>query len=329
MRSIAYISVKSHNSHGPGLNVSMQPTPQVIDWLMQGDPAIRWQTMRDLLGSPGSEVEKERARVADEGWGRAYRDCMTSDGTWPDGRWTGMPWVAIILMDCGMPAELPDVLAAVQRFLDSNLSRPDLQSTRDFHKNMDLCHVGFWLRLGAYFTPQDQRLSVLIDTLAESQMADGGWNCQIRTKVTNHSSFHTTFNALEGLREASIRGVMDAKVFRDMEQKALEFMLAHRMYKSDKTGEVVAPVMTYLTFPSHWHYTVLRGLDYLRLTPEIKDPRARDALDLIRSQMHPSETWKVEKPVVGVHKVVMEKNGSQSRWNTLRALRVLAAVDRP
>ncbi|CAN5502241.1 hypothetical protein BH11ARM2_BH11ARM2_29140 [soil metagenome] len=169
-------------------------------------------------------------------------------------------------------------------------------------------------------------MAPLAETILSVQYQDGGWNCQMRNYPERvHSSFHTTYNVLEGLREAANTGILDATVFRNAEARALEFMLAHRMYKSDRTGQVIRDSFTHLTYPLHWHYTVLRGLDYMRQAPEINDPRLDDAIDLLQSRRKPNGRWPVEKRIPGTTLFDMEKPGADSRWNTLRALSVLKA----
>ncbi|HLK57238.1 MAG TPA: hypothetical protein VKU00_11765, partial [Chthonomonadaceae bacterium] len=194
---------------------------------------------------------------------------------------------------------------------------------------MDLCHLGFWLRIGAYFLGNDARLAPLTDTILRAQMPDGGWNCRIRTDPqTHHSSFHTTFNILEGLSVAAEVGIISKDVFRRHEARALEFMLAHRMYRSDRTGEIIHERFTHLTFPSHWHYTLLRGLDYMRERREIGDVRLEDPCALLLSRRKANGRWPVEKRIPGTTLFEMEKTGGESRWNTLRALRVFQSRQR-
>ena len=146
---------------------------------------------------------------------------------------------------------------------------------------------------------------------------------------TRHSSFHTTFNVLENLRIAAARGAVSERAFREAEARAAEFMLEHQLYRSDKTGEVICERFTHLTYPWHWHYTVLRGLDYLRLTPAIDDERPDDPIELLRDRRKPNGRWPLQKRIPGTLLVEMEKPGGESRWNTLRALRVLRARDEP
>ncbi len=146
---------------------------------------------------------------------------------------------------------------------------------------------------------------------------------------TKHGSFHTTFDVLESLRIGAGRGIVAQDAFRASESRAIEFMLSHRLYRSDRTGEVISERFTHLTYPWHWHYTVLRGLDYLRLTPAISDERLADPIDMLRARRKPNGRWPLQKRIPGTLLVEMEKPGQDSRWNTLRALRILRLRDSP
>ena len=297
-----------------------------IDFLMAGDPVIRWQTMRDLLDAPASEWEAERARVAHEGWGAAFLSHRLPDGNWPNARWTGTVWTLLQLVDLGIPRDAVDFAPSFEAVVGRLMPLGAEVSPRVLLTQMDLCHLGFWLRIGAWFLPDDPRLSPLAEVILSTQLADGGFNCRMRTKKVSHSSFHTTFNVLEGLRLAAEVGVVDRSLFDVAEARAVEFMLQHQMYRSDKTGEIVSERFTHFSFPSHWHYTVLRGLDYVRQTPFIRDPRLRDPLELIASRRKPSGRWPVEHRIPGESLFDMEKMGGDSSWNTLRAARVLRAT---
>jgi hypothetical protein len=302
----------------------MSTRESVIDWLMEGDPVIRWQTLRDLCGQPEDAWQAERRQTVQTGWGVRFLECLRPDGTWPTGRWTDTVWTLLTLIDCGIPPNHPPVRDAAERFLERNLTPERAVNENWLLTRMDLCHLGFWLRIGAYFLGNDVRLASVAQTVLGVQMPDGGWNCRKRNyPQTHHSSFHTTFNVLEGLSLAVEAGVVSAGVFRQREARALEFMLAHRMYRSDRTGAIVDERFTHLTFPSHWHYTVLRGLDYLRERREIGDTRLDDPIALLVSRRSGKGRWPVEKRIPGTTLFDMETMGGDSRWNTLRMLRVL------
>ena len=307
--------------------MSLGTADPVVSFLMDGDPAIRWQVMRDLLDRPASECEAERSRVATTGWGRSFLDAQLENGSWPEGRWSGTVWTLLVLMDLGIPALSIDGSRAFDWVAGRLIPAGLPVSPEILFRQMDLCHLGFWLRIGSYFTPDDQRLPGLAKVILNLQMPDGGWNCRIRTKpATNHSSFHTTFNVLEGLREACGCGILSPGEFEAIEARAIEFMLGHQMFRSDRTGEIVSERFLQLTYPSHWHYTVLRGLDYVRSTSFSRDERLADALDWLVSRRKENGRWIVEKRIPGQTIVEMERLGGESRWNTLRALRVLRAT---
>lgn len=296
----------------------------VIAWLLEGDPAVRWQVMRDLLGAPAEEWEHERARTVSTGWVAEMLARQGSDGEWPAGRWTASVWTLLLLVACGIPPDHPAGRRPMEHMFDRRVPEGAETDPTDLLQRNDLCQLGFWLGLGAHFTPDDERLQPIAAAIFAAQYEDGGWNCQLRNyPERKHSSFNTTFNVLENLRIAAERGVVPGATVRTAEASALEFMLAHRLYRSDKTGAVISDRFTQLTYPWHWHYTVLRALDYLRLTPEIHDPRVDDPIELLLGQRSSNGRWPSRGRIAGKPLVDMEKPGTDSRWNTLRALRVL------
>jgi hypothetical protein len=300
----------------------------VVEWLLEGDPAIRWQVLRDLLDAPAREWEAERARTVEEGWVAELLRRQGDDGEWPEGRWTASTWTLLLLMACGVPEGHPSARAPIERLLGRFMPPGEDVDPAFLLRRVDLCHLGFWLGLAAYFLPGDTRLRPLAEAMLSAQYEDGGWNCQMRTYPNRrHSSFNTTFNVLENLRIAAKRGVAPEGAFKTAETLAIEFMLAHRLYRSDKTGEVITERFAHLTYPWHWHYTVLRALDYLQLTHAIHDERLDDPIQLLLGQRRPNGRWPLQKRIPGTLLVEMEKPGGESRWNTLRALRVLRRRD--
>jgi hypothetical protein len=299
----------------------MATEESVIDWLLSGDPAIRWQVMRDLLDEPTETWERERRRSVKSGWVAELLARQGPDGEWPAGRWTASTWTLLLLVALGIPEGHPAGRAPIERLLDKFV--PEGASVDSLLKRVDLCHLGFWLGLGAHFVDDDRRLPLLGEALMSAQFEDGGWNCHMRNYPdTVHSSFHTTFNVLENLRIASARGIVPKRSFAAAERRAIELVLEHRLYRSDRTGEVISERFTQLTYPWHWHYTLLRGLDYLRLTPAVADGRLADAVALLREKRRTNGRWPLQKRIPGTLLVEMEKPGQDSRWNTLRALRV-------
>jgi hypothetical protein len=299
-----------------------------VSWLLEGDPAIRWQVMRDLLDEPEEVWRAEQRRTGEEGWVAEILSYQAADGSWPKGRWTDSPWTPLLLMTLGLREDNPSPWAPRDGLMDRLMPPGKPVDRKMLLTRMDLCHLGFWLGLGSTYMAGDPRLGPLAETVISVQLADGGWNCHIRNRPsTTHSSFHTTLNILEGLRIAHDRGVVATTAFRAAEDPAIEFLLAHRLYRSHNTGEVADHRFPLLTYPWHWHYNVLRGMDYLRHTPALNDERASDALALLRDACRPNGRWPLQSRIPGTLLVEMEKPGGESRWNTLRALRILRAVD--
>ena len=169
----------------------------VLDWLLDGDPAIRWQVMRDLLDAPSAEWEHERARTLETGWVHDLLSHQDRSGEWPKGRWSASTWTLLLLVACGIPERHPAAARPLERLFERFMPPGSDVDPQFLLKRVDLCHLGFWLGLGAYFVPDDARLAPLGEAVLSAQYDDGGWNCQMRNYPERlHSSFNTTFNVL-------------------------------------------------------------------------------------------------------------------------------------
>ena len=296
----------------------------IIGWLMEGDPAIRWQVMRDLLRRPEREVTAERTRVEHEGWGADVLRRQHDDGSWGPhvyAKWNGTFYTMLVLRDLGLPSDHPAARQAARLILDAGYRANDgglrFNKTWEFS---EACLGGMGMAILARFGADDARMPKLADYLAREQMPDGGWNCR-RPRGATHASFHTTICVLEGLLEWERRSG-DGEV-RDLRERAHEFLFTHRLYRSHRTGAVIKDEWTRLHFPPHYHYDVLRGLDYLQAAAAPRDERVSDAIDLLQSRRKPDGCWRLNAGYPGTESLPMERPGEPSRWNTLRALRVL------
>jgi hypothetical protein len=302
-------------------------TDETAEWLLAGDPAVRWQAKADLLGAPEEDWREDRALVGvGEDWAGRLLGFQDPEGTWGGGiyspKWKSTTYTLLTLIDCGLSSDNAAARHGAELILES--ARRGIET--DF-AGFDLCVVGFYLTIGSTFQPSDPLLPLLVSRVLRQQMDDGGWNCRSsRDRKVRHSSFHTTFNVLPGLRAAACAGILCSHDFKEAEGRALEFMLQHRLYKSDKTGEIVNEKFAKLSYPVRWHYDVLRGLDYMRSLPQLKDPRAQDGLELVASLRRPNGRWPLQNKYAGERFFDMERLGLESRWNTLRALRVLKAA---
>jgi len=285
---------------------------------MEGDPAIRWQVMRDLLGRAPSTVARERAKVAKSGWGRRLLDLQDPEGTWAQGiygpKWQSTTYTLLQLWRMGLPGTNRAARRGVARMwdwvvVDGGVNGPTSGSPPD------VCISAFWLTLSSYFGHEDDRIPGVVDWVLDAQMDAGGWNCVFNRGRTNHGSFHTTIQVLEALAEMGQH--------QEAAGRAREFLLAHRLYQSHRTGEVSNKAFTMLSFPPRWHYDILRGLEHFRLADAPYDERLEDALDIVRSKQRKDGLWPLQNKHGGRIWFDMEIGRKPSRWNTLRALRVL------
>ena len=307
----------------------------VREWLLDSDPAIRWQVMQDLLDTPADEVAAERARVAETGWGRRLLD-LQEDGQWAGGAcfpgpgWRapepvtgdpeGQPWTATLptlrlLRHLGVDPQHPDVRAAVAGVRTH--SRWEYDGEPFFEGEVEPCINGGVVEVGAYF---GEHVDGIVERLLGEQLADGGWNCEAENGSVR-SSFHSTICVLEGLLEyARAGGRHDVTGCRHAGE---EYLLSRGLFRRASTGEVVDEDWLRFSFPVQWHYDVLRGLEYFRATGDQPDPRLTEAVALVRGRRQPDGAWLLENTHPGlVHFEMEDGDGRPSRWNTLRALRV-------
>lgn len=297
-------------------------------WLLETDPAIRWQVMRDLLGRPESEWGAVRASVAEEGWGAELLRHQRADGSWSEQvytpKWTSTFYTMQLLRLLGLPPSDERGQAGARIVLERG-ARADgglvYGSRVTARAGGETCISGMGLATVAYFGVDDPRVDALVEHLLREQMDDGGWNCQRRRGAT-HASFNTTILVLEGLLQWERMAGSDARVTA-ARHRGEEFLLAHRMFRSHRTGDVVNPAYLRFPFPGRWHYDVLRGLEYLAEAGAERDERAREAVELLIARRSAEGRWPGYRGYTGPVYFSMEGQAKASRWNTLRAMRVL------
>jgi hypothetical protein len=305
------------------------PRPAHIKWLLDSDPAIRWQVMRDLTGETPNAIAAERSRVATEGWGAKLLAKQSPAGDWGGGRkWDLITlWSLVVLKDLGLDPASKQAHKMIDR-VDKGLVFKPLNDRPFLHGETEPCINGRILGVGAYFKePNDALASQLLG----EQLEDGGWNCE--APKSRRSSFHTTICVLEGLLEydraehksAAITSVAIAQA----RKKAEDYLLERRMFRSLRSGTVIDKRWLRFSFPTHWHYDVLRGLDYLRNAGIKPDDRVREAIEVVIERRHQNGRWPLnilhpEQIPLGMETEV----GRASRWNTLRAVRVLGWYDK-
>jgi hypothetical protein len=311
----------------------------VLDWLLDSDPSICWQELRDLADAPAEVVAAERARVATHGWGARLLAMQGDDGQWEAGALLpsqrsesahvdplrqnpGQPWTATeptltLLRIFGIDPDFERVRSAVARVREH--CRWEHAGQPFFAGEVEPCINGRTVALGVYF---GQDVEGIVVRLLSEQLEDGGWNCEAEIGSTR-SSFDTTINVLEGLLayESATGGSTEASAARRLGE---EYLLERKLFRRKSTGEIVKPAWLQFSFPTRWHYDALRALEYFREAGDPPDQRMDEAIQLLRSKQQPDGTWLLENTHSGkVHFMFEDGDGRPSRWNTLRALRVL------
>jgi hypothetical protein len=294
----------------------------VIDWLLGGDPSIRWQVMRDLTDTPTETIAAERARVAFEGWGRQLLDLQRPDGQWGDGVATPFWWsnlyTLVFLRDLGVDPASEPVRAAIDLVRTRVTWGPEFGNAPFFEGEVEPCINGRVVALGACFGEASTRL---VDRLLSEQLADGGWNCEAE-RGSVRSSFHTTICVLEGLL-AFQQAVGGDAALKDARRRAQEYLLDRRLLRRMSTGEIIDPAWTRFAFPPLWHYDAPRALDYLRAAGVRADERVEEALAAVRDRRQPDGRWLLDvRHRNTLYEDVAGAVGEPNRWITLRALRV-------
>jgi len=302
-----------------------------IEWLLDSDPAIRWQAMRDLTDAPAAAIAAERGRVSREGLGAEILRRQQPDGTWrreDAPAWLTTLFTMQLLRATGIDPNDDAVKAAMERLAAGvrwndleggwELRAPETGGNTFFEGEEEPCINGGALAAGAYF---GRTVESLVQRLLAEQLEDGGWNCE--APKSTRSSFHTTICVLEGLL-AFERAVGPAPKVTSARRKGEEYLLNRVLYRRLSNGEIVDSRFLEFAFPPRYHYDVLRALDYFRATGSLRDARMADAVRVIRSKQQPDGRWRLdakydESLAVALDEAVHEP----SRWNTLRALRVL------
>jgi hypothetical protein len=293
----------------------------VLDWLLEADPAIRWQVMRDLTDHGATRVGATRALVATEGWGARILDLQTEDGQWGGGayspKWISTTYTLLLLRHLGIDPGDRRVRSAIGLVHDRvTLGQ---RNWPFFEYRTELCVTAMALALGSYFLDKAAGLPQP-DYILERQRADGGWNCHV---ASERSSFHTTISVLEALLEHE-KSIGGEPALASARARAHEYLLERRLMYSLRTGELINKRWLLMSFPPRWFYDVIRALDYLREAGARPDPRCDEAIEVIRSKERRDGRWPLQNRHPGkVHFEMEEGSGKPSRWNTLRALRVL------
>lgn len=298
-------------------------------WLLSGDVSIQYQTYRNLLETDRPDLQ---ARIAAEGWGLRMLQARRADGHWGQGfyqpKWTSTHYSLLDLKHLACPPDHPLIRQSVALVLADRKSEDGGINPAKTIAQSDVCINGMFLDYACYFGADPTALYSVVDFVIGQHMADGGWNCRLNRSGAVHSSLHSTLSVLEGILSYGVHGyTYRLDELEIMAAAGREFVLQHRLFLSDRTGEVIDKRMTMLSYPSRWRYDILRALDYFRAAGQPYDTRMQLALDILARKQRKDGTWPVQARHSGQAHFEMEQTGGPSRWNTLRALQVLRHFD--
>jgi len=298
---------------------------QIINWLLEGDVSIQYQVQRDLLGVEKPELQN---RIATEGWGKRFLEARRTNGHWGRGfyqvKWISTHYSLLDLKHLNIAPAQPEIQESIAIILREQKSEDGGINPAVTIKQSDACINGMFLNYACYFKADETDLHSIVDFIIDQQMPDGGFNCNYNMQGATHSSLHTTISILEGIQEYVANGYTYRRTELDrIATEARELILQHRLFLSDRTGEIINKRFLMLSYPSRWFYDILRALDYFQAAKVAYDARMQPALDVLHKKRRKDGTWPVQAKHPGQVHFDMEKTGGPSCWNTLRALRVL------
>jgi len=299
----------------------------IIKWLLKGDVAIQYQTHRDLLGSNRDDL---RASISSQGWGARFLACQNQDRHWGEKfyqpKWISTHYTILDLKNLGIVPENPRIRKTINMLLDEEIwvdGDGGINPSPNI-KESDVCLNGMFLNYACYFKMDESRLQSIVDFIILQRMDDGGFNCPYNRFGAKHSSLHSTLSVLEGILEYSLNGYKyRITELKQAEATAREFILEHKLFLSSRTGAIINKNFIKLPYPTRWYYNILRALDYFRMSDFPFDERMQPAINELLKKRKLDGRWSLNANHPGQTHFEMEKVGKHSRWNTLRALRVL------
>ena len=299
---------------------------QIIAWLLKGDVSIQYQVYRDLLGEHRKDVQ---ARISNEGWGHRFLSKRKPNGHWGirfyQPKWTSTHYTLLDLRNLNLVPNHKKIKESIEQVLSTSIAEDGgIQLGPSTVQHSDVCVNGMFLNYASYFNTPERKLQSIVDSLLNEIMPDGAFNCRTTRSGATLSSLHSTISVLEGLVEFQLTGYKYRK--KDITKtikSSEEFIRIHRLFLSDRTGKIISKDFLKLTYPSRWRYDILRALDYFQYARRKWDERMNEAVAVLLKKRNKDGTWNMQAAHPGKVHFVMEKAGKPSRWNTLRALRVL------
>ena len=304
----------------------MEIPTSIVDWLLDGDPSICFQVYRDLLGEDRRDLQNQ---IEKNGWAKIILDARQPNKHWGQSfyqpKWISTHYTLLDLKLLGLSPDHPVPQETIHMVLNDGLAEDGgipLGPSTLLHS--DVCVNAMFLNYSSYFGVEEEMLEPIVDSILREIMPDGGFNCRSTRSGAKHSSLHTTISVLEGLLEFRKAGYSYRQEdITTAVRTSEEFVLKHQLFLSDRTGEIIKKEFLKLSFPGRWKFNILRGLDYFQAANRPWDDRMQAAIDVLISKQNKNGTWNLQAAHPGQVHVIMEPAGKPSRWNTLRALRVL------
>ncbi len=299
---------------------------EIIHWLLEGDHAIRWQVMDDLLGESGETIAQERTLISSRGWGADLLARQEPSGRWAgqlyNKKWISTTYTMQLLRRMGLDPDNPQAQRACQQLLEGGYREGGAISFAKTVSTIDLGVTGLVLSVLAYFQYPDLRVETIVEFLIDQQQPDGCWVPEPNIECQQYI-FAGTMLILEGLREYEKGYPNSTDLVSKAQKRGQDFLLKHHLYQARDSNDPIHVKMTRFSFPPRWHYDVLVALDYFQDCKADKDERLADAIALLKSKRRKDGRWNLQNRHPGRTYFEMEQVGKPSRWNTLRALRVL------
>ncbi|WP_299124260.1 hypothetical protein [uncultured Winogradskyella sp.] len=298
---------------------------QIINWLLEGDVSVQYQVHRDLLDEKRPDL---RNRIATEGFGAQFLSKRHKKGHWGKAfyqpKWTSSNYTLMDLRNLYIATNNKLIKESIDIILEHKKANDGGILPIGKNKISDQCINGMFLNYASYFKTNKEDLKSVVDCILDQIMPDGGFNCRSNRGRPVHSSLHTTLSILEGLTEYDINGyTYRIEEVKEAMASSKEFILMHQLYISDRTGKIINKDFLKLSYPRRWRYDILSALDYFQYSKTKWDNRMQPAINILIKKRNKNGTWNVQAKHPGQTHFDMEKAGKPSRWNTLRALRVL------
>ena len=298
---------------------------QLLAWILEGDISLQYQALKDLKGEIRADLQK---KICKEGWGYKFLNARKKNGHWGHSfyqpKWISTHYTLLDLRNLWAFSGEPRIRESINLIADHNIGWDGGVNPNRSNLASDVCVNGMFLNYACYFGVEEEKIRSVIDFILGQLMNDGGFNCMSNRSGARHSSLHSTLSTLEGLFEYLKNGYSyRKKEISKVISSGNEFILMHKLFKSDHTGEIINQAFLKLPYPSRWRYDILRAMDYFAYSGVKWDARMKDATEVIVSKKNKDGSWNLNAKYPGQVHIEMEKAGKPSRWNTLRALRVL------